>query len=95
MNMNDFFYFLAELDCPFVEKGLVSQNLKVQEAGWLVNTEKGYKIKIFALFNLITALKVEVEKPSQDSEAFVRFDDVTKALVFRAIQSDKNKQDIT
>ena len=25
----------------------------------------------------------------------MKFDDVTKALVYRAIQSDKNKQDIT
>lgn len=58
-------------------------------------SEKGYKIKIFALFNLINVLKVEVHKADQESDAVVKFDEVTKALVFRAIQSDKDKADIT
>ena len=57
--------------------------------------EKGYKIKIFALFNLINVLKVEVYKADKESDAVVKFDEVTKALVFRAIQSDKDKADIT
>ena len=57
--------------------------------------EKGYKVKIFALFNLIKVLKVEVFKSDQGSDAIVKFDEVTKALVFRAIQSDKSKADIT
>ena len=57
-------------------------------------SEKGYKIKIFALFNLINTLKVEVFKADQESDAVVKFDEVTKAVVFRAIQSDKNKADI-
>ena len=58
-------------------------------------SEKGYKIKIFALFNLINVLKVEVHKADQESDAVVKFDEVTKALVFRAIQSNKDKADIT
>jgi len=34
---------------------------------------------------MIIAMKIEVEKPSPDSQAFVKFDDVTKALVFRTL----------
>jgi hypothetical protein len=39
-------------------------------------------------------MKIEVEKPSEDSDAFVKFDDVTKAIVFRTLQVDKDKSDI-
>ena len=93
--MSDFFQFLAEIECPFAEKDLVSKDLKTEEPGWLVFSEKGYKIKIYALFNLINVMKVEVEKADEESDAVVKFDEVTKALVYRAFQSDKNKSDIT
>lgn len=86
---------MAEIECPFVEKGLVSKDLATQEPGWLVYSEKGYKVKIFALFNLINVLKLEVEKADANSDAVVKFDEVTRALVYRAIQTDKNKADIT
>jgi len=72
-----------------VEKGMVSTDLKNQEPGWLVNHKKGYKIKIFKLFKLVNALNLDVGKTSEEADAFVKFNDVTKGLVYRALQTDK------
>ena len=53
MNMEEFFFFLAELPCPFTEKGMKSTKVNEKEPGWLYSKDKKYKVKIFLLFNMI------------------------------------------
>jgi hypothetical protein len=94
MKIKDFFYFIAELEAPFIEiAGLRSTNMDEKEPGWLLNTEKGYKIKIYKLFCLVKGLKICIEL-DENKEAYVKFEDVTKAIVFRAFKRDKDKKNI-
>jgi hypothetical protein len=92
MTMNQFFFFLSELPPPFVNVNLRSTRLDLKEPGWLVNEEKGYKVKMFGLLNIVEALKIKIEKDSHEQEAYVNFDDVTRAIVFRTVQMEKDKK---
>lgn len=67
--------------------------MDLDEPGWLLNKEKGYKVKIYQLFRIIVGLKIKVEI-DENKEAFVKFDDVTKAIVFRAINKEKDRANI-
>ena len=47
MSMKELFFFIAELDAPFIEIKLRSNRMDLDEPGWLLNKEKGYKVKIY------------------------------------------------
>lgn len=91
--MKEFFFFLAELDAPFIDIPLRSTRMDLDEPGWLLNTEKGYKVRIYGLYTIILALKIKLEI-DENKEAYVKFDDVTKAIIFRAINREKDRLNI-
>lgn len=94
MSMKNFFFFLAELKAPFIEfDGFISTNLEDNEPGWLVNPAKGYKVNIYKLFTLVKGMKIPIEL--ENKEAFMKFEDITKAIVFRTFKMDKDKKNIS
>ena len=45
------------------------------------------------LFNIVKGMKICIEL-DENKEAYVKFDDVTKAIVFRTFKRDKDKKNI-
>ena len=93
--MKDFFYFLCELQPPFIDNKYLTKKGTDKEAGYMINKAKGYKIKIFELFKIVAELKLKVELEDDDeSRPYVDFAEVTKSIIYRSYQKEKEKNDL-
>ena len=90
LSILDCFYFIAELGEPFItEKDMISNDIETFEPGWLINKEKGYKVKAYSLFKILDKIQLEVHFLPGQSKPVVKFEELTKSMVFRVFSKDK------
>lgn len=93
--MKDFWFFLADLDEPLGDSLLKqSWNGIDRECGFMYTDEKSqnrFKIRKFNIFNVLKYIDFKITKDGD--KYYVKFDDVTPALVTRTYKLDQlNKE---